>query len=135
MHILDSLRHRSLLRLLVAVCGIASTALADDQQPPPQMAFFPGGVKVADNWVFTHIAWDELDFPPMSGDSHPVKRGESWRMYVDLAPPNAGSGTFDGSAGRSYYPGTGLSAARHLDFITMYTVRCRSLSVDGLDGT
>jgi OmpA-OmpF porin, OOP family len=90
MHIFDSLGSRSLLSLFVTVCGIASAALADDQQPPPQMAFFPGVVKVQDNWVFTHIAWDELDFPATNGDSHPMKRGEYWRMYVDMEPPNDG---------------------------------------------
>jgi len=38
----------------------------------------------------------------------------------------------DGSAGRSHQRGTDSSAAHRVDF--MYTVRCRSLSVDGFDG-
>lgn len=91
MHVFDhSLRGCSLLTLIVALCGIASLALADDRTPPPPMAFFSSVVKVADNWVFTHVAWDELDFPAMNGEAHPMKRGEYWRMYVDLEKPNAG---------------------------------------------
>jgi hypothetical protein len=82
------LRGCSWLILSVAFC--ASPAFSDDQKPPPQMAFFPSVVKVADNWVFIHITWDELDFPAMNGEANPVKRGEYWRMYVDLEKPNDG---------------------------------------------
>jgi outer membrane protein OmpA-like peptidoglycan-associated protein len=80
---------RSLPILLLAVCGIAWPALAQNT-PPPQMAFFSSVVPVQDNWVFTHIAWDELDFPSMNGVAHPMKRGEYWRMYVDLEQPHVG---------------------------------------------
>lgn len=52
------------------------------------MAFFPSIVKVQDNWVFIHVPWDELDFPAMNGEAKPMKRGEYWRMYVDLEKPN-----------------------------------------------
>ncbi len=84
-----SLCGRFLPILLLALCGIASPASAQST-PPPQMAFFPSVVPVADNWVFTHIAWDELEFPAMKGEADPIKRGEYWRMYVDLQSPNVG---------------------------------------------
>ncbi len=70
------------------MCAIAEGF--DDNTPPPQMAFFPSVVRVADNWVFTHIIWDELDFPAMKGEANPTRRGEYWRMYVDLESPNDG---------------------------------------------
>jgi len=88
------LRVRALPIFVLAVWGIASPALAQNT-PPPQMAFFPSVVKVQDNWVFTHIAWDELDFPAMNGVEHPMKRGEYWRMYVDLEAPNAGPNSWN----------------------------------------
>jgi OmpA-OmpF porin, OOP family len=79
---------------LLVVCGISLPAWADNT-PPPQMAFFPSVVMVADNWVFTHIAWDELEFPATNGVAHPMKRGEYWRMYVDLEMPNAGPNSWN----------------------------------------
>jgi outer membrane protein OmpA-like peptidoglycan-associated protein len=54
------------------------------------MAFFPSVVPVADNWVFEHTAWDNLEFPAINGDAHPIKRGEYWRLYVDLQDPHVG---------------------------------------------
>ena len=89
-----SLPGRSLPIFLLAVCGIAWPALAQNTTPP-QMTFFPSIVPVANNWVFKHIAWDELDFPSMNGVAHPVKRGEYWRMYVDLEKPNAGPNSWN----------------------------------------
>jgi OmpA-OmpF porin, OOP family len=90
-----TIRRCSLPILLVAVCRIASLAFADDGTPPPPMAFFPSVVKVADNWVFTHVTWDDLDFPAMNGEAHPMKRGEYWRMYVDLEKPNDGPNSWN----------------------------------------
>ncbi len=90
MHIFKLLtRGCSLPILLVAIGVIASPAFADNPTPP-QMAFFPRVVKVEDNWVFIHVTWDELEFPPTNAEAHPMKRGEYWRMYVDLEPPNDG---------------------------------------------
>jgi outer membrane protein OmpA-like peptidoglycan-associated protein len=89
-----SIRCFSLPVFLLALCGIVLPALAQTM-PPPQMAFFPSVVPVADNWVFTHIAWDELDFPAMIGVAHPTKRGEYWRMYVDLEAPHVGPGSWN----------------------------------------
>lgn len=59
------------------------------------MAFFPGVVPVADNWVFEHMAWDDLDFPAIDGDGHPIKRGEYWRLYVDLQDPHVGPNSWN----------------------------------------
>lgn len=84
-----SLRKYCLLFLLAAAGFIVLPAIADTP-PPPSMAFFPSVVKVADNWVFTHVIWDELEFPATKAEAHPMKRGEFWRMYVDLDPPNVG---------------------------------------------
>jgi OmpA-OmpF porin, OOP family len=90
MHVFNrSPRGCSLLIRLMAVCAIAAPAFADNPTPP-QMAFFPSVVKVADNWVFIHVTWDELEFPPTNAEAHPMKRGEYWRMYVDLEKPNDG---------------------------------------------
>lgn len=88
------LRVRCLPILFLAACAIASAGLAQNT-PPPQMAFFPSVVPVENNWVFTHVAWDELDFPAMNGVAHPMKRGEYWRMYVDLQAPNAGPNSWN----------------------------------------
>jgi outer membrane protein OmpA-like peptidoglycan-associated protein len=59
------------------------------------MAFFPSVVPVADNWVYEHMAWDDLDFPAINGDPHPIKRGEYWRLYVDLESPHAGPNSWN----------------------------------------
>ena len=72
--------------ILLGISAMAPPSFA--QTPvPAQMAFFPGVVPVADNWIFEHMAWDDLDFPAINGDAHPIKRGEYWRLYVDLQDP------------------------------------------------
>src|ERR1700722_14490923 len=86
MRALDRSLRSCCLLILLASCLLASPF--DDNPTPPQMAFFPSIVKVQDNWVFVHIPWDELDFPAMNGEAKPMKRGEYWRMYVDLEKPN-----------------------------------------------
>jgi hypothetical protein len=91
MHVFNSSsRGCSLLILLVVICAVPPSTFADDNPTPSQMAFFPSVVKVADNWVFIHVTWDELEFPATNAEAHPMKRGEYWRMYVDLEPPNDG---------------------------------------------
>src|SRR5579872_7162994 len=68
-----------LLILPVAVFAIALPAFG--QNPPPKsMEFFPSIVKVADNWVFIHVPWDELEFPATKSEAHPMKRGEFFRL-------------------------------------------------------
>jgi len=84
-----SLRVCFLPVFVLVLCGIGLPAFAQNT-PPASMAFFPSVVPVQDNWVFIHIAWDELDFPAMNGVAHPMKRGEYWRMYVDLEKPHVG---------------------------------------------
>jgi len=59
------------------------------------MAFFSSVVPVADNWVITHNPWDELEFPAMNGVGQPMKRGEYFRMYVDLEASHVGPNSWN----------------------------------------
>jgi OOP family OmpA-OmpF porin len=89
---------RSLAVFLLSVCGVvgelALPAFAQNA-PPPQMAFFSKVVPVADSWVIAHSPWDELEFPAMNGVDHPMKRGEYFRMYVDLEAPHVGPNSWN----------------------------------------
>ena len=79
------MRRHSLLPLLVAAAlSLATAALAELNQPPAELAFLPSLLKVRDDWVAEHYIWDELQFPPVNGEQHPVKRGRYWRVWGDL---------------------------------------------------
>lgn len=72
-------------RLLVAVAlSFATAVFAELNQPPAELAFLPGVLKVRDDWVAEHHAWDELQLPPMNGEPHPMKRGRYWRVWGDV---------------------------------------------------
>ena len=73
-----------LLLLVVAALSLATAALAELNQPPAELAFLPSVLKTRDDWVAEHYDWDELEFPPMNGDQHPVKRGRYWRVWGDV---------------------------------------------------
>ena len=70
--------------LLAAALSLATAAFAELNQPPAELAFLPSVLKVRDDWVAEHYVWNELQFPPMSGEQHPVKRGRYWRVLGDV---------------------------------------------------
>jgi hypothetical protein len=45
----------------------------DDLKPPPEAAFLASMITIAHNWVLNYLAYEELEFPPMNGDAHPMK--------------------------------------------------------------
>jgi OOP family OmpA-OmpF porin len=73
-----------LLLLAAAALPLATAAFAELNQPPAELAFLPSVLKVRDDWVADHHVWDELEFPPMNGEQHPVKRGRYWRVWGDV---------------------------------------------------
>ncbi|HEV3040350.1 MAG TPA: OmpA family protein [Candidatus Angelobacter sp.] len=73
-----------LLLLVAAILSLATAAFAELNQPPAELAFLPSVLKVRDDWVAEHYVWDELQFPPMNGEQHPVKRGHYWRVWGDV---------------------------------------------------
>jgi outer membrane protein OmpA-like peptidoglycan-associated protein len=82
--------------LLPAICLIAVGASADDNlKPPPEAAFLSGVMKVADNWVLDHQTYEELQFPAMNGEEHPVKRGKHWRLWGDLDDSKQGPNSWN----------------------------------------
>jgi hypothetical protein len=62
----------------------ATAGIAELNHPPAELAFLPSVLKVRDDWVAEHYVWDELQFPPMNGEQHPVKRGRYWRVWGDV---------------------------------------------------
>ncbi len=79
-----------LLPLVAGVLSLATAAFAELNKPPAELAFLPTVLKVRDDWVAEYYVWDELQFPPMNGDQHPVKRGRFWRVWGDVEKaPNA----------------------------------------------
>ena len=77
--------------LIPAACLLAGIAFADDYlKPPPEGAFLASMMKVADNWVLDYQPYEELEFPAMNGEAHPMKRGKHWRLWGDLEKPNDG---------------------------------------------
>ncbi len=82
--------------LLPAICLIAVGANADDNlKPPPEAAFLASMMKVADNWVLDYKAYEELEFPAMNGEAHPVKRGKHWRLWGDLDDSKQGPNSWN----------------------------------------
>jgi OOP family OmpA-OmpF porin len=78
------MRRYSRLPLLVAAAlSLGIAAYAELNQPPAELAFLPSLLKVRDDWVAEHYVWDELQFPPMNGEQHPVRRGRYWRVWGD----------------------------------------------------
>lgn len=52
---------------------LAVAAFADDSlKPPAEAAFLANVMKVADNWVLDYQTYEELVFPAMNGEAHPV---------------------------------------------------------------
>jgi OmpA-OmpF porin, OOP family len=96
------MRHNTLMRLycrlplLVAgALSLATAVFAELNQPPAELAFLPGVLKVRDDWVAEHHVWDELQFPPMNGEQHPVKRGRFWRVWGDVEKAKDATGTWN----------------------------------------
>jgi OmpA-OmpF porin, OOP family len=82
--------------LLPAICLIAVGVLADDNlKPPPEAAFLASMMKVADNWVLDYMPYEELQFPAMNGEEHPVKRGKHWRLWGDLDDSKQGPNSWN----------------------------------------
>ncbi len=52
-------------------------------------------LKIRDDWVAEHHVWDELEFPPMNGEQHPVKRGRYWRIWGDVERAKNGIETWN----------------------------------------
>jgi hypothetical protein len=73
-----------LVLLVAATLSLAMSALAELNQPPSELKFLPSVLKVRDDWVADYHSWDELQFPPMNGDQHPVKQGRYWRVWGDV---------------------------------------------------
>jgi outer membrane protein OmpA-like peptidoglycan-associated protein len=73
-----------LLLLAAAALSLATAAFAELNQPPAELAFLPSVLKVRDDWVAERHAWDEVEFPPLNGEQHPVKRGRYWRVWGDV---------------------------------------------------
>lgn len=84
-----------LLLLIAAALSLATTTFADLNQPPAELAFLPSVLKVRDDWVAEHYVWDELQFPPMNGEQHPVKRGRYWRVWGDVEKAKNGIETWN----------------------------------------
>jgi outer membrane protein OmpA-like peptidoglycan-associated protein len=60
-------------------------ASADDNlKPPVEAAFLSSLMKVTDNWVLDYKAYEEMEYPPMGGEDHPVKSGKHWRLWGDM---------------------------------------------------
>src|SRR5215469_316807 len=72
-----------LLFLVAAALSLATAAFAELNKPPAELAFLPSVLKVRDDWVAEYFVWDELEFPPMNGEQHPVKQGRWWRIWGD----------------------------------------------------
>jgi outer membrane protein OmpA-like peptidoglycan-associated protein len=82
--------------LLPAICLIAVGAHAGDNlKPPPEAAFLASMMKVADNWVLDYLAYEEMVFPAMNGEDHPVKRGKHWRLWGDLDDSKQGPNSWN----------------------------------------
>jgi OOP family OmpA-OmpF porin len=77
-------RYSGLPLLVAAALSLATAAFAALNQPPAELAFLPSLLKVRDDWVAEHYVWDELQFPPMNGEQHPVRRGRYWRVWGDV---------------------------------------------------
>jgi OOP family OmpA-OmpF porin len=84
-----------LLLLVAAALSLATAAFAELNQPPAELAFLPSVLKTRDDWVAEHYVWDELQFPPMNGDQHPVKRGRYWRVWGDVEKAKNGIETWN----------------------------------------
>jgi OOP family OmpA-OmpF porin len=59
------------------------------------LAFLPSVLKLRDDWVAEHYVWDELEFPPMNGEQHPVKQGRFWRVWGDVEKAKNGIETWN----------------------------------------
>jgi OmpA-OmpF porin, OOP family len=81
--------------LVAAALSLAAAAFAELNQPPAELAFLPSVLKVRDDWVAEHYVWDELQFPPMNGEQHPVKRGRYWRVWGDVEKAKNGIETWN----------------------------------------
>lgn len=83
------------LALLAATAfSLATAAYAELNKPPAELAFLPSVLKVRDDWVAEHYVWDELEFPPMNGEEHPMKRGRYWRVWGDDEKAKNGTETW-----------------------------------------
>jgi OOP family OmpA-OmpF porin len=90
------MRVSSRLPLLVAATlSFATAAFAELNHPPAELAFLPSVLKVRDDWVAEHYVWDELQFPPMNGEQHPVKQGRYWRVWGDVEKAKDGIETWN----------------------------------------
>jgi len=90
------MRLYSRLPLLVAAAlSLATAAFAELNQPPKELAFLPSVLKLRDDWVAEYYVWNELEFPPMNGEQHPVKRGRYWRVWGDVEKAKNGVETWN----------------------------------------
>jgi OOP family OmpA-OmpF porin len=83
-----------LLLLVAAALPLTTVAFAELNQPPAELAFLPSVLKVRDDCVAEHYVWDELEFPPMNGEQHPLKRGRYWRVWGDVEKASNGIETW-----------------------------------------
>ncbi len=90
------MRHNTQMRYarLALFAGFATAALAQLNQPPAELTFLPSVLKVRDDWVAEQHVWDELQFPPMNGEQHPVRRGRYWRVWGDVEKAKNGVETW-----------------------------------------
>jgi len=77
-------------------CLLAAAAFADDSlKPPAEGAFLANVMKVADNWVLDYQTYEELVFPAMNGEAHPIKHGKHWRLWGDLDDARKGPNSWN----------------------------------------
>ena len=90
------MRISSRLPLLVAATlSFATAAFAEVNKPPAELAFLSSVLKVRDDWVAEHHAWDELQFPPMNGEQQLVEQGRYWRVWGDVEKAKDGVETWN----------------------------------------
>lgn len=82
--------------LISAACLLAAAAFADDApKPPAEGAFLANIMKVADNWVLDYLKYEELEFPAMNGEEHPIEHGRHWRLWGDLDDARQGPNSWN----------------------------------------
>ena len=94
------MRHNTRMRLssrllFLVTLSLATSAFAELNKPPAELAFLPSVLKVRDDWVAEHHVWDELQLPPINGEQHPVKQGRYWRVWGDVEKAKNGVETWN----------------------------------------
>src|SRR5579863_10501323 len=94
------MRHNTRMRLssrllFLVTLSLATSAFAELNKPPAELAFLPSVLKVRDDWVAEHHVWDELQLPPINGEEHPVKQGRYWRVWGDVEKAKNGVETWN----------------------------------------